>query len=79
MSNYNWIETPAWQLQFFGLPNRVPWPADAQQPNPEKGEFDVPTLLRGVESCVSSEPTIIGPWRGFLEASEHFQEMTEAL
>ena len=79
MSNYTWIETPAWQLQFFGLPNRIPWPADAQQPNPEKGEFDMPSLLRGVQSCVSSEPTIIGPWRGFIEASEHFQEMTEAL
>ena len=79
MSTYNWIESNAWQLQFFGLPNRVPWPADAQQPNPEKGEFDMPSLLRGVESCVSSEPAIIGPWRGFLAASEHFQEMTEAL
>ncbi len=79
MSTYNWIETPAWQLQFFGLPNRIPWPADAKQPEPEKGEFDMPSLLTGVEACVSSEPTIVGPWRGFLEASEHFQEMTEAL
>ena len=79
MSNYNWIETPAWQLQFFGLPNRIPWPADAQKPNPEKGEFDMPSLVRGVEACVQSEPAIVGPWRGFLDASEHFQEMTEAL
>ena len=79
MSTYNWIESTAWQLQFFGLPNRIPWPADAQQPNAEKGDFDMPSLVRGVESCVSSEPAIIGPWRGFLAASEHFQEMTEAL
>ena len=79
MSTYNWIETPAWQLQFFGLPNRIPWPADAKQPEPEKGEFDMPSLLRGVEECVRSEPAIVGPWRGFLDASEHFQEMTEAL
>lgn len=79
MSNYHWIETPAWQLQFFGLPNRIPWPADAKQPEPEKGEFDMPSLVRGVEACVQSEPAIIGPWRGFLDASEHFQEMTEAL
>ncbi len=79
MSTYTWIETPAWQLQFFGLPNRIPWPADAKQPEPEKGEFDMPSLVRGVEACVQSEPTIIGPWRGFLAASEHFQEMTEAL
>jgi tetratricopeptide (TPR) repeat protein len=79
MSNYNWIESTAWQLQFFGLPNRIPWPADAKVPDAEKGEFDMPSLLRGVESCVSSEPTIIGPWRGFLDASQHFQDMTEAL
>jgi tetratricopeptide (TPR) repeat protein len=79
MSTYNWIETTAWQLQFFGLPNRVPWPVDAKQPNPEKGEFDMPSLVRGVEACMASEPAIIGPWRGFLAASENFQEMTEAL
>ena len=79
MSTYTWIESPAWQLQFFGLPNRIPWPADAQKPNPEKGEFDMPSLVRGVEACVQSEPAIVGPWRGFLDASEHFQEMTEAL
>jgi tetratricopeptide (TPR) repeat protein len=79
MSTYNWIESTAWQLQFFGLPNRVPWPADAKVPDAEKGEFDMPSLLRGVESCVSSEPAIIGPWRGFLDASQHFQDMTEAL
>jgi tetratricopeptide (TPR) repeat protein len=79
MSTYNWIESTAWQLQFFGLPNRIPWPSDAKQPDPEKGEFDMPSLLRGVESCVRSEPAIVGPWSGFLAASEHFQEMTEAL
>lgn len=79
MSNYNWIETNAWQLQFFGLPNRVPWPADAKQPNPAKGEFDIPSLVRGVEACVSSEPSVVGPWRGFLAASQNFQQMTEAL
>ena len=78
MSTYNWIETNAWQLQFFGLPNRIPWPSDAKQPE-ATAQFDVGTLVRGVEACMAGEPGIIGPWRGFLEASSHFQEMTEAL
>ncbi len=79
MSNYNWIESTAWQLQFFGLPGRIPWPAEAKQPDAEKGEFDMGALVRGVEACVNSEPSVIGPWRGFLAASQSFQEMTEAL
>ena len=79
MSTYTWIETPAWQLQFFGLPNRIPWPADASQPDLTKGQFDMESLIRGVDECVKNEPEIAGPWRGFLAAAEHFQGMTEAL
>jgi len=79
MSNYIWIESPAWQLQFFGLPNRIPWPADSLQPQAENAQFDVPALVRGVEACLNSEPALDKPWRGFFDAATHFQEMTEAL
>lgn len=79
MSTYTWIESPAWQLQFFGLPNRVPWPADAPQPDAAGGQFDMESFVSAVEACVAGEPGIIGPWRGFLAATRHFEAMTEAL
>ena len=79
MSTYTWIESPAWQLQFFGLPSRIPWPADAPQPDAAGGQFDMAALLRAAGACVNGEPGLIGPWRGFLAAAEHFGPMTEAL
>ncbi len=79
MSTFTWIESPAWQLNFFGLPNRVPWPSDAAAPDGNHQQFDMEALLRGVNACVNSEPGLIGPWRGFAEAAKHFDGMTEAL
>lgn len=79
MSTFTWIESPAWQLGFFGLPSRVPWPADAPVPDGKTTQFDLNALIRGMRSCLESEPEVIGPWRGFVAASEHFDAMTEAL
>lgn len=79
MSTFTWIESPAWQLSFFGLPNRVPWPSDVAAPDGNHQQFDMEALLRGVRACISSEPGLIGPWRGFAEAAQHFDGMTEAL
>ena len=79
MSTFTWIESPAWQLDFFGLPHRIPWPVGAPVPDGQHAQFDMAALLNGVESCVNAEPGLIGPWRGFLAASPHFDAMTEAL
>lgn len=79
MSTFTWIESPAWQLPFFGLPTRVPWPSDAPVPDGKSVQFDLNALIRGMRACTEAEPGVIGPWRGFLEASQHFDAMTEAL
>jgi predicted Zn-dependent protease len=79
MSTYTWIDSPAWQLQFFGLPGRVPWPAGAPEPDATGVQFDMAAFIGAVEACVAGEPGVIGPWRGFLAASRHFEAMTEAL
>lgn len=79
MSTFTWIESPAWQLSFFGLPNRIPWPSDAATPDGNHAQFDMEALLRGARECVNAEPGLIGPWRGFVEAAQHFDAMTEAL
>lgn len=75
MSTYNWIESQAWQLDFFGLPHRVPWAADALQPDAQ--QFNMDALVRGCRAC--AEEGVVGPWRGFAAAAEHFGAMTEAL
>lgn len=79
MSTFTWIESPAWQLDFFGIPHRIPWPQGAPVPDGQHAQFDMEALLAGVEACVNAEPGLIGPWRGFLAASKHFNGMTEAL
>lgn len=79
MNNFNWIESDAWQLSFFGLPNRIPWPSGALLPGGNNPQFDMEALLGGVRACLAGEPEVIGPWRGFLSAAENFNPMTEAL
>lgn len=77
-SSFRWIETLAWQLDFFGLPHRVPWSVDAAEPANE-GDFDLDALLTGCEALVEAEPNVEGPWKGFVVAGAHFDDMTEAL
>src|SRR6185369_1804594 len=79
MNTFTWIETPAWQLTFFGLPNRVPWPEGAPVPDGKTVQFDLSSLINGLQACVQQEPGVVGPWRGFLEAAKNFEPMTEAL
>ena len=79
MTTFTWIESPAWQLDFFGIPHRIPWPEGAPVPDGQHAQFDMAALLQGVEMCVNAEPGLIGPWRGFLAAAQHFDGMTEAL
>jgi tetratricopeptide (TPR) repeat protein len=79
MSTFTWIESPAWQLDFFGLPHRIPWPEGAPVPDGQHAQFDMAALVSGVEMCVNAEPELIGPWRGFHAAAPHFDAMTEAL
>jgi tetratricopeptide (TPR) repeat protein len=79
MSTYIWTESPAWQLSFFGLPSRIPWPVGAPLPDGEHAQFDMAALLSGIEAMVKNEPNIVGPWNGFLAAAPLFDGMTEAL
>jgi len=73
---YVWVESTSWELPFFGLPSRIPWPADAD-PNLANGEnFDHPTLLRAIELM---GPDAGSPWTEFLQASEHFDGVAEVL
>ncbi len=77
--SFSWIESAAWELDFFGLPHRIPWPAD--EPVDEKGEsgFNPEILLRGVEALEKADPAAAAPWLAFAQAAEHIPELNEAL
>jgi len=77
-SSFRWIETLAWQLDFFGLPHRVPWNAEAPEPANNE-DFELDALLTGCEALLESESNTEGPWKGFVAAGTYFDDMTEAL
>ncbi len=73
---YIWIESTSWELEFFGLPNRIPWPANLDPALANSDPFEMNHLLDAVESMGADAPE---PWGRFLKASEHLDEFGEAV
>ena len=76
---FSWIDCPAWELDFFALPHRIPWPAGVPEEDAKKQPFDAGNLLRGIELLEEHEPAAAAPWSGFLNAAEHIENLNEAL
>jgi tetratricopeptide (TPR) repeat protein len=75
-ASYLWIETNNWELDFFGLPHRIPWPA-AVDPALANGEpFPMDHLLDAIEAMGADAEE---PWGGFLKASAQLDEFGEAI
>ena len=73
---YRWIESTSWELDFFGLPHRIPWPVDADEKLAHEVPIDTEQLVRGIEML---GPDAVGPWQGFKRAIENFDELAESL
>jgi len=71
-----WIESKAWELDLYGLPHRIPWPADSDPKLADETPFDAGLLLNAIEDL---GPEAGPPWTNFLQAAEHFDELAEAL
>src|SRR2546430_9180275 len=60
---WHWIETTHWDVQFEGLPRRVPWFDCDQTPplrsynNPGTNDFPIQRLYHAVKAMLASEPT----------------------
>lgn len=78
-AHFSWIECPAWELDFFALPHRIPWPADVPTEEASKQPFEAAHLLLGIELMEQHEPEAAGPWKSFAQAAECIQELNEAL
>ncbi len=71
-----WIDCKAWELDLYGLPHRIPWPADSDPKLAEEAPFDAGLLLNAIEDL---GPDVGQPWTNFFQAAEHFDELAEAL
>lgn len=72
----SWIDCPSWELDFFGLPHRIPWPADVDPSVATRVPFETEHLVRAI-GLLGSESG--DPWRSFGNAAAHFEELAEAL
>ena len=75
-ATFRWIESTSWELEFFGLPNRIPWPANVDPKLANGDPFEMNHLLDAIESMGPDAPE---PWGRFLKASEHLDEFGEAV
>ena len=71
-----WIESTSWELPFFGLPSRIPWPSEVDPAEANKDPFEIDHLLRALELL---GPDAGEPWVAFGKAAVHFEDLAEAL
>ena len=75
-SSVVWIDSTSWELEFFGLPSRIPWPANVDPKLANSDPFEMNHLLDAIEAMGAEAPE---PWGRFLQASEHLDEFGEAV
>lgn len=75
-ASVQWIDSPSWELDFYGLPHHIPWPADADPAAAEAHPLNLEILLEGIDRLGDS---ISEPWIGFRAATSLFQDLSESL
>ena len=73
---YRWIESSSWELPFFGLPNRIPWPLDVPDEVANRTPFEMEHVLDAIDK-MGDEPG--EPWASFRDAADVLDELAEAL
>jgi tetratricopeptide (TPR) repeat protein len=73
---YVWLDSNSWELDFFGLPHRIPWPADIDPSKANEEPFDHVELVRAIEML---GPDAGDPWTSFRLASVNFDDLAECL
>ncbi len=71
-----WIESTNWELDFFSLPHRIPWPAEVDAAIANRDPFEVDHLLDAIEALGAEAGE---PWTTFLKASAHLDDFAESL
>ncbi len=73
---YRWIESTSWELPFFGLPNRIPWPNEVPDEVATRTPFEMEHVLDAIDA-MGDEPG--EPWASFRDAAEVLEDLSEAL
>lgn len=75
-ANITWIDCNHWELEFHGLPNRIPWPAEVSADAANQTPLDLDHLLDAIERLGDEAGE---PWASFHAAAERFDDLAEAL
>jgi tetratricopeptide (TPR) repeat protein len=75
-ASVQWIDSPSWELDFYGLPHHIPWPADADPTAADAHPLNLEILLEGIDRLGDSAAE---PWLGFRAATSLFQDLSESL
>ncbi|HEX8297351.1 MAG TPA: tetratricopeptide repeat protein [Chthoniobacteraceae bacterium] len=73
---YSWIESTSWELPFFGLPTRIPWPSDISPDVANSDPFEIEHMLRAIDSMGADAGD---PWVHFALAANVLDELAESL
>jgi len=73
---FRWVDSTSWELPFFGLPQRIPWPSEVDAAVANNDPFEVEHLLRAI-GTMGAELT--EPWAAFARASEHLDALADAI
>lgn len=75
-ASVQWIDSQSWELDFYGLPHHLPWPADADPAAADAHPLNLETLLEGIDRLGDA---VSEPWLGFRAATSLFQDLSESL
>ncbi len=73
---YVWIECASWELDFFKLPHRIPWPSNVATEVAARSPFELEHLLAGIDALGAEAAE---PWTSFRKAAHLFDDLSEAL
>lgn len=73
---FRWVESTSWELDFFGLPHRIPWPQDIDPSVANNDPFEIEHMLRAI-GTMGAELT--EPWKSFDQAAQHLDPLADAI
>jgi tetratricopeptide (TPR) repeat protein len=73
---FRWIESTSWELPFFGLPTRIPWPENVAPELANSDPFEIEHLLDAIDAM---GPDAGDPWVNFRLAANVLDELAESL
>jgi tetratricopeptide (TPR) repeat protein len=75
-NNVVWVENASWEPLFYGLPGKLPWPAEADPEGAKRQPLDLETLCEAIDRLGVEA---VDPWSSFRAATGLFSDLSDAL